>query len=42
MTGGELVLRRIPGAWLVVAESDDIGLGVPVELLGQLHARVHL
>jgi hypothetical protein len=39
---GELAMRRIPGAWLVVEEQDRIGLSVPVELLGSLRATVHL
>lgn len=37
---GELVARRIPGAWLVVEEEDGIGLGVPVELLDDLQATI--
>jgi hypothetical protein len=39
---GEIVARRIPGAWLVVEESDEIGLRVPVQLLERLHATIHL
>jgi hypothetical protein len=38
----EMAARRIPGAWLVVEENDDIGLRVPVELLEHLRATVHL
>jgi hypothetical protein len=34
--------RRIHGAWLVVQEEDHIGPSVPLELLGHLHAIVHL
>ena len=34
--------RRIPGAWLVVEEEDNIGPTVPVELLERLHASLHL
>jgi hypothetical protein len=34
--------RRISGAWLVVEEEDDIGPSVPVELLEDVHATVHL
>ncbi len=37
-----MAARRIPGAWLVVEEEDDIGLRVPVELLEHLHATLHL
>jgi hypothetical protein len=36
------VARRIQGAWLVVTESDKIGLHVPLELLKDLRATVHL
>jgi hypothetical protein len=39
-SGGEIVARRIPGAWLVVQEVDEIGLTVPLEILKHLHARV--
>jgi hypothetical protein len=39
---GNVAARRIAGAWLVVEEEDRIGLGVPVELLEDLHATVHL
>jgi hypothetical protein len=39
---GEIVARRIQGAWLVVTESDKIGLHVPLELLKDLRATVHL
>jgi hypothetical protein len=39
---GERVARRIPGAWLVVEENDEIGLRVPLALLGALRARVDL
>jgi hypothetical protein len=39
---GEIVARRIPGAWLVVQEADDIGLRVPVEMLDHLQATVHV
>ncbi len=39
---GEMVARRVPGAWLVVDESDEIGLRVPVELIESLHAEIHL
>lgn len=39
---GELVGRRIPGAWLVVEENDEIGVRVPVELLDDLHATINL
>jgi hypothetical protein len=39
---GEMAARRIPGAWLVVEENDDIGLRVPVELLEHLLATIHL
>jgi hypothetical protein len=34
---GEMVARRIPGAWLVVEEQGRIGRRVPVELLEHLH-----
>jgi hypothetical protein len=34
--------RRIRGAWLVVEESDDIGLTVPVKLLEDLRATVQV
>lgn len=37
-----LYARRIPGAWLVVDDEDDIGPSVPVELLEHLRATVHL
>ncbi len=37
---GKRVERRIPGAWLVVEEEDEIGLRVPVELLESLYATV--
>jgi hypothetical protein len=40
--GGELAARRIPGAWLVVQGGDRIGLHVPLELLEDLHATLHL
>lgn len=39
---GEMAARRIPGAWLVVEEEDDIGLNAPVELLEHLHVTMHL
>ena len=39
---GEMVARRVPGAWLVVEESDEIGLHVPVELLESLQATIQL
>ncbi len=39
---GEIVARRIPGAWIVVEEEDRIGLGVPVELLEDLRATIRL
>jgi hypothetical protein len=38
----EMAARRIPGAWLVVEEEDDIGLKVPVELLESLRATIRL
>ena len=37
---GELVARRVPGAWLVVEEEEGIGLGVPMELLEALEATI--
>lgn len=37
--GSEIVARRIPGAWIVVEEEDNIGLRVPVELLKDLRAK---
>lgn len=37
---GEIVARRIPGAWLVVEEENHIGLSVPVELLEDLRAKI--
>jgi hypothetical protein len=37
---GEIAARRIPGAWLVVEENDEIGLSVPVELLESLQAAI--
>jgi hypothetical protein len=39
---GEIAARRIPGAWLVVQEADRVGLRVPVELLDDLRATIHL
>jgi hypothetical protein len=39
---GETAARRVPGAWLVVEEEDDIGLKVPVELLEGLRATIRL
>ena len=39
---GTMVARRIPGAWLVVEETDDIGLRIPLELLEDLRPAVHL
>jgi hypothetical protein len=39
---GELVARRVAGAWLVVEEEDRIGLKVPVELLEALHVTLAL
>ncbi len=39
---GEIVARRIRGAWLVVEEEDRIGLSVPLELLEDLRAKIHL
>jgi hypothetical protein len=38
----ERVARRIPGAWLVVEEEDEIGLRVPIELLQDLRATIRL
>lgn len=38
----EMAARRIPGAWLVVEENDDIGLRAPVELLESLRATIRL
>jgi hypothetical protein len=40
--GNEMAARRIPGAWLVVEENDEIGLRVPLALLEHLRAKVHL
>lgn len=40
--GNEMAARRIPGAWLVAEENDDIGLQVPLALLEHLRAKVHL
>jgi hypothetical protein len=37
---GQMVARRIRGAWLVVGEANEIGLAVPLEILEQLRARV--
>jgi hypothetical protein len=39
---GKMVARRMPGAWLVVEAQDNIGLRVPIELLKDLRAEVHL
>lgn len=39
---GERVARRIPGAWLVVEESDHIGLKIPLALLEALNAEINL
>lgn len=39
---GEMVARRIPGGWLVVEESDKIGVAAPIELLQYLTATIHL
>lgn len=39
--GGEEVARRIAGAWIVVQEADRIGVGIPLELLMHLRARIH-
>lgn len=39
---GTRVARRIPGAWLVVEENDEIGVRVPVELLDDLQATINL
>lgn len=39
---GERVARRIPGAWLVVEESDRIGLKIPLALLEALHPEINL
>jgi hypothetical protein len=32
--------RRIHGAWLVVEDEDNVGLGVSLDLLEHLHATV--
>ena len=37
---GKRAARRIPGAWLVVEEEDNIGLRVPLELLESLRATI--
>ncbi len=39
---GRMAARRVPGAWLVVEEEDGIGLRLPVELLDDLRATIHL
>lgn len=39
---GERVARRIPGAWLVVEEEDDIGLRVPIEILQHMSATIRV
>jgi hypothetical protein len=39
---GERVARRIPSAWLVVEESDQIGLRIPLALLEALSAEINL
>lgn len=41
-SSGNIAVRRIPGAWLAVEEADEVGLRVPIELLEQLQATVHL
>jgi hypothetical protein len=38
---GEIVARRIPGAWLVVEEGGGIGLGIPIELLESLRVTIN-
>jgi hypothetical protein len=39
---GERLARRIPSAWLVVEESDQIGLKIPLALLESLSAEINL
>jgi hypothetical protein len=39
---GERIARRIPSAWLVVEESDQIGLKIPLALLETLSAEINL
>jgi hypothetical protein len=37
---GQLVARRVPGAWLVATEQTPSGFAVPVELLEGMHAAI--
>jgi hypothetical protein len=39
---GQCVARRIPSAWLVVEESGQIGLKIPLALLQALTAEIGL
>lgn len=39
---GEIVARRIPGAWLVVEESDRLGLATPLALLEDVRVEMEL
>jgi hypothetical protein len=39
---GQIVARRVPGAWLLATEETPRGLAVPVELLENLRATIHL
>jgi hypothetical protein len=39
---GQRIARRIPSAWLVVEESDQIGLTIPLALLEALSAEINL
>jgi hypothetical protein len=39
---GQVVARRIPGAWLLATEETPSGLAVPVELLDNMRATIHL
>jgi hypothetical protein len=39
---GVRVARRLPGAWIVVEEVDNIGLRVPIELVDHLRATISL
>src|ERR1700691_5456825 len=41
-SNGVIVARRIPGAWLVVEEEEEVGRRVPLELLEHLRATVDL
>ncbi len=41
-SGGPMLARRIPGAWVVATEETPIGLAMPIEILDHMQVTIHL